>query len=277
MGANHQKEIEGYCEYTLPTHGIITNCGKAHLEGFGGIEGVKKGKGELFQYLKENKGTAFIFNDYDYLHELSNGIETIIKYGTTEGEVVGKALNSEPFLEVEIEGEIGIIKTNLVGAYNLPNVLCAVSIGKHFNVPPTKIKAALENYEPGNSRSQMVSKGSNKIILDAYNANPTSTKLAIENLAKIKADHKVLMLGGMMELGEESIQEHQSIVDLIKNYDWDKVVLVGGDYQNITHPFNYFDKSEQAKEWFKSQNFNDTYILIKGSRSIKMEKILDET
>jgi UDP-N-acetylmuramoyl-tripeptide--D-alanyl-D-alanine ligase len=276
MGANHQKEIEGYCKYTLPTHGIITNCGKAHLEGFGGIEGVKKGKGELFDFLRNNNGTAFIFNDYDYLQEMSKDIATVIKYGTSLGDVVGKVISSEPFLEVEItNGFQERIATQLVGDYNVPNVLCAVAVGKHFGVPLQKIKKSIQEYAPSNSRSQMVEVGTNHVILDAYNANPTSTKAAIENLAKIKADNKVLMLGGMMELGEESVAEHQSIVELIEQYNWKEVVLVGGNYKHASHKFHFFNDVTEAREWFNLQQFNNCYILIKGSRSIKMEEILE--
>ena len=149
MGANHQKEIESYCQYTLPTHGIITNCGKAHLEGFGGIEGVKKGKGELFDFLRNNNGTAFVYWDFDYLQQMSNGVETIVKYGTQEGIVIGKAKESNPFLSVEItnDSDIELIQTNLVGDYNLSNVLTAVVVGKYFDVTPTKIKSAIEDYD----------------------------------------------------------------------------------------------------------------------------------
>ena len=277
MGANHLKEIEGYCQYAEPTHGIITNCGKAHLEGFGGIEGVRKGKGELFDYLRENKGTAFIYNDYDYLHQMSKGIENIITYGTSNSFVTGKALPSETFLQVEITSEKSseIIQTQLVGDYNLPNVLCAVAVGKHFDVPFEKIICAIETYTPGNSRSQMLIKGSNHVILDAYKANPTSMRLAIENIVKIKSESKILMLGGMMELGEESVQEHQNIIEIVKKYTWKKVVLVGGDFAKTVHPFLYFNDSSEAAEWSKHQNLNNTYILIKGSRSIKMEKIAE--
>ncbi len=277
MGANHQQEIKGYCEYTEPTHGIMTNCGKAHLEGFGGIEGVKKGKGELFDYLRENNGAAFIFKDYDYLHEMSRGIENIVAYGTADGFVTGKALPSETFLRVQITNEESpaIIQTHLVGDYNLPNVLCAVAVGKHFDVPFEKIIEAIESYTPGNSRSQMLVKGSNHIILDAYNANPASMRLAIENIAKIKSNLKVLMLGGMMELGEESVPEHCNIVELIKKYTWAKVALVGGDFAKIDHPFVYFNNSAEAAEWCRKQNFHDSYFLIKGSRSIEMEKIAE--
>jgi UDP-N-acetylmuramoyl-tripeptide--D-alanyl-D-alanine ligase len=277
MGANHQKEIEGYCKYTLPTHGIITNCGKAHLEGFGGIEGVRKGKGELFDYLRANNGTAFIFNNFDYLQQMSAGIPNIISYGTTEGFVTGKPVAADDLLQVQLTNaeKPVIIQTQLVGDYNLPNVLCAVAVGKHFGVPFEKIVKSIETYTPSNSRSQMVVKGSNHIILDAYNANPSSMKVAVENMVQINADLKVLMLGGMMELGEESLEEHEKLVNLLKNYSWDKVVLVGGDFGKITHPFIYFNNSVEAADWFKQQDVQDSYILIKGSRSMQMEKILE--
>jgi UDP-N-acetylmuramoyl-tripeptide--D-alanyl-D-alanine ligase len=279
MGANHQKEIAGYCEYALPTHGLITNIGKAHLEGFGGIEGVKKGKGELFDFLrKDNLGTAFVMWDYDYLREMSKGISGIIKYGTSgEAHVIGKMIKNDPFLEVEIEQGLDIkrIKTQLVGEYNLPNVLAAVTVGKFFKVPEGKIVSAIENYLPSNSRSQLLQKDSNHIILDAYNANPSSMKLAIENFAKVKNADKVLLLGAMAELGKESLEEHKGIVELIKKYDWKQVVLVGGDFQKITHPYLQFENSTQAKDWFQQQHFTNTHILIKGSRSLQMEKVLN--
>ena len=275
MGANHQKEIEGYCAYTLPTHGIITNCGKAHLEGFGGIEGVKKGKGELYNFLRETNGIAFVYNDFDYLKSMSIGIPNIIEYGTESGEVVGNATLTEPFLEVVMNKPFQKnIKTQLVGDYNLPNVLCAVAIGNYFNISSNKIKTAIENYTPSNSRSQMLNLGSNKIILDAYNANPTSTKAAIENFAKIQATEKIIMLGGMMELGEDSISEHETIINLIQKYQWSKVVLVGGDYKNIQQPYLFFNNSAEAKVWFEEQHFQDAHVLIKGSRSMQMEKII---
>jgi UDP-N-acetylmuramoyl-tripeptide--D-alanyl-D-alanine ligase len=277
MGANHQKEIESYCSYTLPTHGIITNCGKAHLEGFGGIEGVRKGKGELFDFLKANNGEAFIYADYDYLETMSRGISDIYRYGTKAGSVIGSVEESEPFLVVKITAgtSFNLARTNLVGEYNLPNVLCAIALGKHFNVPDEKIKAAIENYVPSNSRSQMVEKGSNKIILDAYNANPSSMKAAIENFAKLHASNKVLMLGAMMELGNQSLKEHEAIIELIKQYQWNKVVLVGGDYKKLEQPFIYFDSSLQAKDWFVEQRFENMHLLIKGSRSMQMEKVIE--
>ncbi len=277
MGANHQKEIEAYCTYTMPTHGVITNCGKAHLEGFGGEEGVRKGKGELYDYLRLHGGTAFIMWDYDYLQQMSAGIGTLVTYGTHDADVTGIVKSSSGLLEVAINSgaDINLIKTNLVGEYNLPNILLAVAFGKYFKVPDEKIKLALENYVPSNSRSQLIEKDDNKIILDAYNANPTSMKAAIENFANMEGDDKVLVLGGMMELGSESLYEHQNLIDLINKYKWKEVVLVGGDFNKITHSFPFFENSLLAKEWFKSKNFNHVNILIKGSRSTAMEKVLE--
>ena len=278
MGANHLKEIESYCIYTQPTHGLITNCGKAHLEGFGSIDGVKRGKGELYDYLRKTNGTVFVMWDYDYLQEMSKGIKTIIKYGTTGATIEGRIVNAGPHLAVEITKGVTMdtIYTQLVGSYNLPNVLAAVAIGKHFGITDDKIKASIENYQPSNSRSQLLKKGSNTIILDAYNANPSSMKLAIENFAALKAENKVLMLGAMAELGNESINEHKTIVDVIKKTNWKEVVLVGGDFLVFPHPFLALPSSTDAKQWLQQQNFEDTHFLIKGSRSIRMEKVLED-
>lgn len=278
MGANHQKEIESYCNYTLPTHGIITNCGKAHLEGFGGVEGVRKGKGELFNFLRTHRGTAFVYANYPYLQSMSAGIENIIKYGETEGLVQGVVLSHEPFLKVTISKGLSgrTIESKLVGNYNLPNILSAAVIGKYFGVPDEKIAAAIAGYTPSNSRSQLIEIGRNQLILDAYNANPTSMKAAIENFAEMGASKKILMLGAMMELGEDSIAEHLALVELIGKYAWAEVVLVGGDFKNINHGFRYFEDSLQAKTWLAEQHFNDAYILIKGSRSFNMERVIGQ-
>ena len=277
MGANHQKEIESYCNYTMPNYGVITNCGKAHLEGFGGEAGVKKGKGELYKYLLKNNGTAFVNWDFDYLRKMCKGIEHIVKYGTKAGEIIGNATAANPFLSVEILDGLNIknIATHLVGDYNISNVLTAVTIGKHFNVPEEKIQAAIENYIPSNSRSQLIEKDRNRIVLDAYNANPSSMKAAIENFAKLNSNNKILMLGGMMELGKESVAEHHAIVDLINQYHWKKVVLVGGDFDKISHHHLFFPNANEAAIWFHQEDINDCNILVKGSRSMKMEKILE--
>ena len=277
MGANHLKEIESYCEYAQPSHGLITNCGKAHLEGFGSIEGVRKGKGELYDYLRSNNGTAFVMWDYDYLREMSNGITTIIKYGTAGADIEGQVVTGEHFLEVAFTKGLNVapIKTQLVGDYNLPNVLAAAITGKFFNIPDAIIKKAIEKYIPSNSRSQLIEKATNKIILDAYNANPSSMKLAIENFAKLHTADKVMLLGSMAELGEESLAEHKAIVELIKKEQWKAVVLVGGDFLKFEHPFLQFQNTTEAKEWLQQQHFESTYLLIKGSRSMKMETVLE--
>jgi UDP-N-acetylmuramoyl-tripeptide--D-alanyl-D-alanine ligase len=277
MGANHLKEIEGYCQYVQPTHGLITNFGRAHLQGFGSIEGVRKAKSELFNYLKENNGTAFVNADDKSMMQLSEGIKNVITYGTVRGHIKGKILDNVTFLRVGIMHRTVIenIKTQLVGEYNLPNILAAVTIGKYFTVPDKKIKAAIENYSPSNSRSQMITQGSNKIILDAYNANPDSMKAAIENFAKMQGSHKILMLGAMMELGKESTHEHEQIIKVIEQFIWDKVVLVGNDFKEIKNPFINLENSIEANEWFRAQHFENAHILIKGSRSMQMEKALE--
>lgn len=314
MGANHQREIEGYCRYTLPTHGIITNAGKAHLEGFGGADGVKKGKGELYTFLRENNGTAFVMWDYDYLREMSKGIPHIVRYGTADAEITGIPDQEEAgsFLRVRITGgaSTGIISTQLVGDYNLPNVLVAVAVGKHFGVPDDLIRQSIEAYSPSNSRSQLIHRDNNHIILDAYNANPSSMKAAIENFARMNITspgnpgatklpgaakfpatstfsatpenrgtapsppHKVLILGAMAELGEESLEEHRRIVHLIGKYPWHQVALVGGDFLRTPHSYLSFKNSREAGDWLRQAGFENTWLLIKGSRSTKMEEVL---
>ncbi len=276
MGANHPGEIASYCLYAQPTHGLITNCGKAHLEGFGSEEGVRKAKGELFDHLRVTNGTAFIMKDYDYLRDMSKGIATVISYGTHDADTAGHVLQNDPFLELNMTKgvDFGTIKTQLVGDYNLPNVLAAVAVGKYFKVEDDDIKKAIEAYTPSNSRSQLKEIGSNKVILDAYNANPSSMRSAIENFAHMHAGHKVIILGAMAELGKDSIAEHQALIDLIRKYNWQDVVLVGGDFLKIKHPFLQFENATAAAEWLGQQDFKDTYLLIKGSRSMQMEKVL---
>ena len=273
MGANHQKEIEGYCVYTKPTHGIISNCGKAHLEGFGGEEGVKKGKGELYTFLRENNGTAFVYTGYDYLIEMSAGIQNIVPY------INGTIQSSEPFLTVaaNINETTTSVNAQLVGSYNLPNILCALTIGKYFGVPENKMVDAIAHYAPSNSRSQLITKDTNTIILDAYNANPSSMKVAIENFAKLAGNHKIVLLGAMMELGEHSQAEHLALLQLIAGYSFESVVLVGDDFlmhQHALPQFIYFKTTAEAKAWLVAQNPTHAQLLIKGSRSMQMETVL---
>jgi UDP-N-acetylmuramoyl-tripeptide--D-alanyl-D-alanine ligase len=291
MGANHQKEIESYCQYALPTHGIITNIGKAHLEGFGGPEGVKKGKGELYDFLRTHNGTAFVLTDSPDLPVMSHGIPHIVTYGTKDSDVIGTTVpTTDSFLHINIThgASTGPIHTQLVGDYNLPNVLAAVAVGKHFGVPDDKIRHSIEAYTPSNSRSQLIEKDGLHIILDAYNANPSSMRAAIENFANMPVfsyDHpitpkdslsrKILILGAMAELGPQSLAEHVGIVQLIAGYHgWQQVILVGGDFQKLGHPYIGFDTSKQAAEWLRNAHLEDAYLLIKGSRSMKMEDVL---
>jgi UDP-N-acetylmuramoyl-tripeptide--D-alanyl-D-alanine ligase len=207
---------------------------------------------------------------------MSKGISGIIKYGTKgDAHLIGLAKKSDPFLEVEIIQGLDEknIETQLVGDYNLPNVLAAVTVGKFFKVPETSIRSAIENYMPSNSRSQLVQRGSNKIIMDAYNATPSSMRLAVENFSKMPGE-KILILGSMAELGNESQKEHAELVDQIKNHNWKAVALVGSEFEKISHPFHRFKNSLEVKEWFQQQNFENTSVLVKGSRSMQMEKAL---
>ncbi len=275
MGANHQLEIASYCAYTLPTHGMITNCGKAHLEGFGGEAGVRKGKGELFDSIRNHQGTAFVMSDYDYLNEMSKGIKEIITYGAHSGDIQANAIDHHGM--ISLEGTKGFnerIDTQLVGTYNLPNVLAAVTIGLYFKVPMDKIKSAIENYTPTNSRSQLMNWHNNQLILDAYNANPSSMKLAVENFAKIDSTEKIMCLGGMKELGEDSVLEHQALINYIQSFNWEQVVLVGGDFKTCQHNYIYFENALEAKQWLKAQAYQHKHILIKGSRGIQMEQMI---
>ena len=276
MGANHLKEIESYCSYTLPTHGMITNCGKAHLEGFGSEEGVKKGKGELFDYLRAHQGTVFLMQDFDYLVKMTQGISNIIGYGKEHGQIQGDAIDQNGMLTVQIKKgiEIDSIQTHLVGNYNLPNVLAAVAIGHHFKVPNDKIKMAIENYIPSNSRSQLLNWNNNEVILDAYNANPSSMKLAVENFAKMNKQNKMVCLGGMRELGADTLMEHQMLIDQLKETNWKQVMLVGSEFKPCNHNFLYFDTVLEAKAWLQAQELKGYTLLIKGSRGIQMEQLI---
>lgn len=278
MGANHQHEIESYCAVALPTHGLITNCGKAHLEGFGGVEGIKKGKGELFDFLRAHHGTVFINSELDYLENMSTGIGNKIYFGQKKGAAKSTILEIDPVLAVEISGgpsEKQPVFTQLVGAYNQANIEAAVCVGLHFNVPFQDIKKAIASYRPNNARSQRITKGSNAIILDAYNANPSSMLAALDNFTQQRENNKWLFLGGMKELGEESVKEHQDLVEAIVQSGVQQVLLVGGDFSKTQHPFRYVEDVVNASEWIKNNPPEHALILIKGSRSMQMEKLLE--
>ena len=276
MGANHQKEIAFYCEIALPNYGLITNCGKAHLEGFGGIEGVRKGKGELYDFIRVTGGSIFRNADLGYLAEMAHDIPEQIIYGQANAQIIGKALHDRQFLKVALlsAGLETEIHTQLAGQYNLANVLAAVAVGHHFKVPVEDIRAAIEAYLPDNSRSQWVEKGSNKIILDAYNANPSSMKLAIENLANTEGENKWLLLGGMKELGEYSLKEHQEIVDLTECLGLSNVLFCGPEFEHARHGGHWFDNAQSLLHWLQEHPVRNALVLIKGSRSTGMEAVL---
>jgi UDP-N-acetylmuramoyl-tripeptide--D-alanyl-D-alanine ligase len=277
MGANHQKEIDSYCKIALPTHGLITNCGKAHIEGFGGEEGVRKGKGELYDYLRNNNGTVFRNTDLPYLEEMANGIKDQVTYGNSNAKYIGKPLMQHMFLRVAVlsSGSETTIATNLVGNYNFPNVMAAVAIGKHFGMSIDEIRAAIESYNPDNSRSQFLELGTNKVILDAYNANPTSMKAAISNFALADASDKMLWLGGMKEMGTDEEKEHTELVNFIAQYNWKDVILVGKEFQQLKKNYRWFEDSKQAASFVQTDRPQNAAILIKGSRGSKMELLLE--
>jgi UDP-N-acetylmuramoyl-tripeptide--D-alanyl-D-alanine ligase len=278
MGANHLHEIASYCEYAMPNYGLITNCGKAHLEGFGSEEGVKKAKGELFDFIKMHHGAAFVMQDYDYLNTMCAGIKNIIYYGMNKGDIQGNGNNVNGLLQVTFTKGTLLqkIQTQLVGDYNLPNVIAAVAIGEYFKVPIEKIKKAIENYMPSNSRSQLVQWKNNDVILDAYNANPSSMKVAIDNFAQLKIENKIICLGGMKELGEATKQEHEDLLAYLQQFNWKQVLLVGIEFKNHSHPYLYFDDVKDAKKWLSSQHFINHTFLIKGSRGIQMEQLIED-
>lgn len=277
MGANHQREIAGYCLYALPTHGIINNCGKAHLEGFGGVDGVRKGKGELYDFLREQEGAIFRNVDLDYLVSMSNGIHHQITYGETAADYTGMVVHGGETLQVAITcpGLEMSIQTQLVGDYNLANILAAVAVGHHFGVSANAIREALEAYTPSNSRSQRIQRETNTIILDAYNANPSSMRVAIQNFKQMDFPNKVVIIGGMMELGEDSINEHQQIVALLQETNWNHVLLVGGDFEKTEQPYTFVANYSEAAAYLKTLALTHAGILIKGSRAFTLEKVLD--
>lgn len=280
MGANHQGEIAGYCEYVNPDYGMITNVGLAHIEGFGGFEGVLKGKTELYRHIEKTGKKLFVSADNDLLMLKAAGVNEIITYGKSDkADCRGEIDGGGEFLKLTVfDNNTPItIHTNLVGSYNFENALAAVCIGKYFGVEINDIKSALENYIPSNNRSQKVEWGSNTIILDAYNANPSSMTEALKNFASIDSDNKVAILGEMMELGEYAPAEHEKIYNLATSMNMPLTVFVGNGFKNIVATGSsvlWFADVNLLKEWFTSQQFQNTCLLIKGSRANALEKLL---
>ena len=280
MGANHPGEIEFLCNIAQPDFGLITNVGKAHLEGFGSFEGVIRTKSELYRYLEKTSGAIFIHDENQYLTDVAGNKLKKITYGPQEGSWLrGEIVGSTPFLHLRVWFPSGILcfKTRIIGNYNFENILAAAAIGKHFGVDPLLIKKGIEEYVPANNRSQFIKAGTNQIIMDAYNANPTSMKASISNFLGINSPRKIAILGDMLELGEYSVSEHQQIVDLLRD-EPDVMVIFVGDQFSKAHVPEHFLNFKNAFEVtaFLNQNMvNNSLVLIKGSRGIGLEKILD--
>lgn len=271
MGANHQKEIEELCRIAEPDYGYITNFGKAHLEGFGGIEGVIKGKTELYQYLKKEKKKVFINEDDAIQVEKSQGIENY-SFGKTKGNVIIKEIeNDSPFVSLSYQEEE--INTQLIGNYNFSNIASAIALGDYFKIEKQKIKTAIEHYTPDNNRSQLIEKEGKQILLDAYNANPSSMKVALENFSKLQGA-KTVILGDMFELGKYAEKEHQQIVNLALEKQFDQILLVGNSFNLTKNVLPCFTSTHNLIEYLKKHKVNEK-VLIKGSRGMKLETILD--
>ncbi len=282
MGANHQKEIEMLSDICQPNYGLITNVGKAHLEGFGGFEGVKKGKGELYDFLDTHNGTVFINKDNPHLKEMANSrhFTEVIGYGTSaDCDVSGKLIGNNPFLEVKwtSNNKSHQVNSQLTGTYNFENILVAVAIGLKFGLSPEEINTGISNYAPQNNRSQIIKTANNTVIGDYYNANPSSMIVALENMGALKADKKVVILGDMFELGDESEKEHQMIIDKATNYDFDEVIFIGQMFLQLksSAKAKFFLNREEAIEELKKNSIQDSLILLKGSRGMKLEGLME--
>lgn len=280
MGANHPGEIKFLCEMAEPDYGIITNVGKAHLEGFGSFEGVIKTKGELYDFLRQKgNATIFIHHDNSYLMDIAGGLNQI-PYGAEEGLYVnGRVTGNSPYLAFEWksgkESERHQIETQLIGEYNFPNALAAITIGCFFGVEPQKINDALTEYTPQNNRSQLKKTDDNTLIIDAYNANPTSMMAALMNFQNMTVEHKMLILGDMRELGAESQSEHQKIVDYLKECTFGEVWLVGDEFAATQHSFKTYANVQEVIEELKARKPQGNTILIKGSNGIKLSSTVD--
>jgi UDP-N-acetylmuramoyl-tripeptide--D-alanyl-D-alanine ligase len=276
MGANHPGEISFLCSIAEPDYGLITNVGKAHLEGFGNLAGVLKTKTELYAFLQNTNAKAFVNQDNTILskHPL---LPTPIFYGReSQALVQGSIESNKPYLSVRVKSknEEILIHSHLIGAYNLENILAASCIGSYFGLSLPRIRSGIESYKPQNIRSQFIEKEHNKIILDAYNANPTSMKAAIENFASLEENNKLVILGDMLELGTDSQKEHQKIIDLLTKLEIN-TILTGKEFQRTQHPFRHFKQTTDIIRYLTENPIQNHLILIKASRGIHLEDVLD--
>ena len=277
MGANHQKEIEFLCELAQPDYGYVTNFGKAHLEGFGGVEGVIKGKSEMYTFLLKKDKIAFVNLEDAIQVEKTYELKTYtfgINKATSDVNITDVKAN--PFVEISFSN-VHIV-SNLIGLYNANNINAAITIGKYFNVPESDIKTALESYIPENNRSQLINKNSNEIILDAYNANPSSMTEAINNFVQLDKPNKIVILGDMFELGDESLKEHMNIINLLLKEDEIDCCLIGKDfYTNKIEKsnFHFYETFDSFSNDLKALKPKNKMILIKGSRGMALERVLE--
>lgn len=277
MGASHPGDIKELVEIASPNYGLITNVGQAHLEGFGSFEGVIKTKGELYDYIRQTKGKIFIKKENEHLQSIAKGIEQIT-YGIGEDSFAsGDVVSSNPFLifDWKQQGKIHTVETHLIGSYNIDNVLATVAIGRYFKIPAERISRAIAAYEPTNNRSQFKETPNNQLIIDAYNANPSSMKVAIDNFAAMKVENpKAVILGDMRELGELSDALHAEIVTQIERAGFDKVYLCGNHFSTTGTNFLHFQSTDQLVEELTHNPLKGYHILIKGSRGMTLEKTL---
>lgn len=277
MGASHPGDIKELVDIVHPNYGIITNVGRAHLEGFGSFEGVIRTKGELYDYIRRSKGKIFIKKENEYLQSIAKGIEQITYGNGDDAFASGQVVSCDPFLVFnwKQQGKLHTVETHMIGSYNLDNVLAAVAVGRFFKIPTERISRAIAAYEPTNNRSQFKKTDNNELIIDAYNANPSSMKVALDNFITMPVQPKAIILGDMRELGPTSDELHAEVVEQIKKGQFDKVFLCGEHFSKVGKEFSPFATTEAMVEELRKQPLKGYHILIKGSHSMGLEKLAD--
>lgn len=277
MGASHPGDIKELVDIVHPNYGIITNVGRAHLEGFGSFEGVIRTKGELYDYIRRSKGKIFIKKENEYLQSIAKGIEQITYGNGDDAFASGQVVSCDPFLVFnwKQQGKLHTVETHMIGSYNLDNVLAAVAVGRFFKIPAERISRAIAAYEPTNNRSQFKKTKNNELIIDAYNANPSSMKVALDNFITMPVQPKAIILGDMRELGPTSDELHAEVVEQIKKGQFDKVFLCGEHFSKVGKEFSPFATTEAMTEELRRQPLKGYHILIKGSHSMGLEKLAD--
>ena len=277
MGASHPGDIKELVDIVHPNYGIITNVGRAHLEGFGSFEGVIRTKGELYDYIRRSKGKIFIKKENEYLQSIAKGIEQITYGNGNDAFASGQVVSCDPFLVFnwKQQGKLHTVETHMIGSYNLDNVLAAVAVGRFFKIPAERISRAIAAYEPTNNRSQFKKTDNNELIIDAYNANPSSMKVALDNFITMPVQPKAIILGDMRELGPTSDELHAEVVEQIKKGQFDKVFLCGEHFSKVGKEFSPFATTEAMVEELRKQPLKGYHILIKGSHSMGLEKLAD--